>query len=203
MLTALGAIQSIIIALATCVYVYYTIKLLRVTQESIEEQNRPYIVVSLPTRNRKLDLCIENLGNRPAHNVKIECNPSLDSLAVCDVGNKMFYRLFNQASLAPSQRVLGLVALTPEIIRSNVPKRFEFKVWYYDSIGKSYFDQIVIDVSDYLWETSLVRANSEDYLGRMSVSLGAIQSSLQSIESEIASSRQVLDDNFPLSDDQE
>lgn len=79
-------IAAIVVAIATVVYVWLTHRLLKETKRSIDETNRPEVVVFLdfeegysgtasPTFSNyfcKLNLCIMNVGTRTAYKIKFK-----------------------------------------------------------------------------------------------------------------------------------
>jgi hypothetical protein len=178
------AASTIVIAAVICIYAYLTNKLIRTTKRIAEEQSRPYVVVTLPSRNRKLDLSIKNYGQRPAKQVEVDFDPDLRTIAFQNVGEMTFRPLLTQEFLAPGQEVLGLVALTPEIVRSEVEGRFTVTVDYSDQNGTKYHETSVINISNYVWDKSLVRKNSQDYLANIAIALAEIRDILTSQHEE-------------------
>ena len=86
----IATITTIVLALLTGIYVYLTYRLLKETKRSIDETNRPEVVVFLKFEDGntepasrtlssyfcKLSLCIMNVGTRTAYKVKFKGNLS-------------------------------------------------------------------------------------------------------------------------------
>src|SRR5438046_2001709 len=127
-LSVVTTIATVVVAIVTCIYAYYTHRVVLANEAVVAEQTRPYIVVGLPSRNRKIDLSIKNIGRRPAYDISIVCTPDLREIALTEQGDSMFRPLMAQRILSPNDEVLGLVGLTPQIVRADVAKVFEFRV---------------------------------------------------------------------------
>ena len=80
-------IATIVVAIATVVYVWLTHRLLKETKRSIDETDRPEVVVFLKFEDSwtnhysyKLSFCVQNIGKRAARKVKFEGNFSFQAV---------------------------------------------------------------------------------------------------------------------------
>jgi hypothetical protein len=170
-LAVITTVTTVVICIVTCLYVWYTRRLLQVTTEAHAETSRPYVFASLTSQNRKIDLVIKNFGPRAAYNIVVRTEPDLSAIALTIVGDKMFRPLLRQEVLAPGQEVKGLVSLTPALVRSSALRAFDFTITYDDSSGKQFIERYSIDPREYVWDKSLVRKEWTDHIGGIAASL--------------------------------
>jgi hypothetical protein len=136
---------TIALMVFTGVYVWLTRKILNSTRP------QPHVIVSLPREGKlRVLLSIKNLGSRPAYNVAIEINPSLDMIAPTEAFKGASAPMLQQSFLGPESEVHGFVASTLSVLGSSV-KKFDVKLRYRDFEGRQYSDSYCIDLGAYIY----------------------------------------------------
>jgi Ca2+/Na+ antiporter len=176
----LNKISTGLLAVLTAGYVLLTYWILKSTRQSIQEQTRPYIVASLPLDGFEVVLSIKNIGNRPANNVKVTFDPSLDV-----IGGEFSLKgtgqpLLTQSFMPPQFEVRNPVGLTPNIVKLDpAQKLFRVSIKYNDSQGVQYSDEYGIDLNSYVYHRKVVQHDLEHYLKGISESLKNINENLK------------------------
>jgi hypothetical protein len=148
-LERVGPISTVILAFLTACYVMLTYQILKATRP------QPTVFVSLPTNDEDSTvlLSIKNIGARPAYNVNVTIEPSLDILAPTEAFKGTAGPMLNQPFMPPESEVLNVVSCTPKILGlSEDEKRFKVQIRFKDSQGCGYSDSYQIDLSTYIFE---------------------------------------------------
>jgi len=171
----LGDVSTIVLAILTGGYVLLTYWILKSTRQSIQEQTRPYIVTSLPLEGMELMLSVKNIGSRPAYNVKVTFNPSLDILGGDTWFKEAWQPLLSHSFLPPHFEVRNPVGITPHIVTLPPDQKvFHVTVAYSDSEGTTYPDSYTIDLNSYVFQKKVLRHDVEHYLKSISETLKKI-----------------------------
>ncbi len=156
-----GAISTIVLAIATVIYVWLTQRLLKETKRSIDETNRPEVVVFLDFeedyleavdpnfRNSfcKLNLCIMNVGTRTAYEVKFKGDLSFEP-AMGDPLNQIKSLTDGIPLLIPGQIVTHTISHTDRFVNifndefyKNRSSKAKIHTEYYNVGKKEYKDE--------------------------------------------------------------
>ena len=176
----LNKISTALLAVLTAGYVLLTYWILKSTRQSIQEQTRPYIVASLPLQGFEVVLSIQNIGNRPAKNVRVTFDPSLDTISSDDPPSLASRPMLSQSFMPPRFEVRNPVGVTPDIIsRGDKEKVFHVHIEYTDAQGIPYSDSYDIDLSSYVYKSKVVQQDFEYYVKSISESLRGINEQLK------------------------
>lgn len=149
--TALAAIGTFLIALAALLLARRQLGLalhqLEDQRQAQVEADRPYVIVnfrpSLATRTIQ-DLVVENIGRRPALQVRFQITPALTSTLDGDGFEVGSVRILNETTslIAPGQEIRTVFDSTLQRAdRDDLPKTFQIKTDYRDSAGRHYSEE--------------------------------------------------------------
>jgi energy-coupling factor transporter transmembrane protein EcfT len=140
---------SSILAILTYIYVLLTFFLLRSNNNALEEQLRPYVILTFPEIRSFVYVSLKNYGQRPALDIKIKISKGLEEFVVESVGEN-YINIFNQKFLAPNQEIKHFFTDVGYIYspkNPNARKVFDIIINYKDSYGKEYEIDYSIDFS--------------------------------------------------------
>jgi hypothetical protein len=159
-------ITTILLALLTAAYVIFTYQILRSTRP------QPHVFVSLPTSEIEIFLSIKNIGARPAYDVHITIDPSLDTLAPTDAFKGASGPMLYQPFMPPESEVRNFVTSTLEVLSvKNKQTKFKIHIRYKDSERRSYSDKYEIDFASYVFEKKFLDYDRTHYLHEISDTL--------------------------------
>ncbi|MGD1045462.1 MAG: hypothetical protein ABR936_09075 [Bacteroidota bacterium] len=139
-------ISSILLALLTATYVVFTYKILN------SARPRPLVFASLPATHENVFLSIKNIGNRPAYNVEIVFDPSLDILAPNEHYKGAAEPMLKQSFMPPETEHTNILTSPIHILNRNKDEsKFKVTVRYEDADGKTFSDSYYIDLSSYIF----------------------------------------------------
>jgi hypothetical protein len=148
-LRRIDGISTVVLSLLTASYVILTYQILK------SSRHQPHVFVNLPTDDTDFDLylSIKNIGNRPAYDVVITIEPSLDILAPADAYKGASEPMLKQPFMAPESEIKNLISNSVKIHSlSEDKKRFNIQLRYKDSQGHKYSDAYRINIGSYLFE---------------------------------------------------
>ena len=106
-------IATMLLALLTAAYVFFTYKILDATRP------RPHVFVSLPSEQMNIFLSLKSVGSRPAYDVKIEIDPSLDIIAPTDAFKGASTSMLKQSFLAPNTELRNFVSTSLQVLSNK------------------------------------------------------------------------------------
>jgi len=161
------ALATIILVLATCIYVYFSYKLTKETVKLREVETNPFLSLYFDTffKSNKLKLIIKNIGKAPAYNLTFSMDKKFDKYFNYNFKNKISY-------FAPNQE-LKIASEYYEVFDKLDCKHIPIKIKYY-SKDKVYIEDDFILEWKYLSETLIGTDNIE-----------GIKQNLESIQKEI------------------
>jgi len=148
-LKRIDSISTIVLAFLTAGYVIVTYSILRSTRP------QPHVFVSLPTDDEdfRVFLSIKNMGNRPAYNVHITFEPSLDILAPTPQFKGAAGPMLNQPFMPPEAEVRNFLSSSLQVhALPDDKKRFKVQLSYKDSQRRKFADTYHIDLGSYIFE---------------------------------------------------
>lgn len=171
---------NLFLAILTMVYVVLTYLILNSTRKTSLEQTRPFVFASLPVEGFEVLLSIKNVGNRPAYNVVISFNPSLDVLSTSQLKGT-YEPLLNQSFLPPNFELRNMLNSTVEVLQEgiNLPT-FDVTLSYLDSDGNPFTHNYTINLGSYVFNKKGVDYPNRHYLESISESLKKIGEHLKS-----------------------
>lgn len=173
-------VSTPLLAILTAGYVVLTFFLLRSSQKAMQEQIRPYVVVSLPVDSNFILLSVKNVGNRPALNVKINISPSLETLSKDGRFKGMADPLLKQLFLPPNYEIKNLVSTTLHANDVKPESRiFIVSCSYSDSNGEKYKDSYTIDMNSVIFKDMVLTKSTETQLSEISKHLEEIGKQLK------------------------
>lgn len=118
------AIATIILVLATCIYVYFSYKLTKETIKLREVETTPFISLHFETfyNGGKLKLIIKNIGKAPAYNITFSLEEKFEKYFHYDFKNKITY-------LPPNQKLTIITDYFEEFDKSgedNIPIKLKY-----------------------------------------------------------------------------
>jgi Ca2+/Na+ antiporter len=132
------AIATIILVLATCVYVYFSYKLTKETIKLREVETSPFISISFDTTFvSKFKLNIKNIGKSPAYNLSFELDEKYLNFFNYKFDQKISY-------FAPEQQFSILSSGYKELDESeynNIP----ITVIYFSKDGRKFIDTFLME----------------------------------------------------------
>lgn len=172
----IGSFSNVILAGLTLIYVFLTYLILVSNNQSIKEQNRPFIVVSLPYINHRLDLKVENVGNRPAKNVSITFNPDLSVMFTENSYRDTYKNMLNQKFMPPGFSANDMVGTSFDTMnREKKEREIEMSVKYEDLTGNSYSHTYEIHVHNYLYTDKVVTRDKRYQLEKIKEAIEKIE----------------------------
>jgi hypothetical protein len=179
----LNKITTSLLAILTAGYVLLTYWILRSTRQSIQEQTRPYVVASLPLDGFQIMLTLRNFGNRPAHNVKVRFDPSLDTIGGDFPLRDAAESSLTQSFMAPSFEIRNPIALAPQVINLDSSQTmFHVFVEYSDSQGVKYSDEYEINLNSYVHGKGVIQHDAKHYLKSISESMKSISEYVKTLK---------------------
>jgi hypothetical protein len=174
-------VSTPLLAILTAGYVVLTFFLLRSSQKVMQEQIRPYVVVSLPVDSNFIWLSVRNVGNRPALNVKINISPSLETLSKDGRFKGMADPLLKQSFLPPNYEVKNMISTTLHANDVKPEKRiFTISYSYSDSTGRNYpHPSYTIDMNSVIFGDMVLTKSTEMQLSEISKHLQEISEQLK------------------------
>jgi hypothetical protein len=161
--TKINSLSTWLLTMLTFTYVVLTYFILNSNKKLIEEQNRPYVVLSFPTEGIKFYLSIQNIGNRPAYNVKIQTKPSLAVLLNPNRGEfeNTIEPLLNQDFLVPKYDIRNKIAVTQEVFNLGLNfKKFDIDISYQNSNGQKFRETYHMNLANELVERKSLQEKS-------------------------------------------
>jgi len=159
-------VSTVLLALLTAAYVVFTYQILRTTRP------QPHVYASLPSNDMDVHLSIKNIGSRPAYDVIVTFEPSLDILAPTKQFKGSAEPLLIQPFMPPESEVKNFITSTVHILSDKTaPKIFNVKIQYRDSEERSYSDKYKIDLGSYIYTNKFLDYDKTHYLKEISESL--------------------------------
>jgi hypothetical protein len=131
-------ISSVIIAIATMIYVLLTNKILKTNQRFILEQTRPYIVADLIVKDTNLYFRLRNYGARGAYSVKCETVPDLRELEQ-KVSESIIGEILNQEYISPNFEILYYLNKASNFVQKSI--KITVKIHYKDNLSVYYEEE--------------------------------------------------------------
>ncbi len=175
---SINLLTSIILAVATTIYVVFTVKLVKETRISRIQQLEPCLTFYLDTTETSATtwfIRILNIGNGTAYNVRFEILKDLDykgqnkleEIPLFKYGIKHF----------PSKHEFKYFLINVDSDTSRKIKDYiEFKVFFNDSLGKNYEELFQLKLRDIYGSGTLTPP--ETYIGRLAYCLEKIEKKL-------------------------
>jgi len=149
---ALSAILTLVLTIATSVYVFLTRQLLRESVTVREASSRPSVAIRLAiheTRIHLLNLAIENFGNGPALLLEFTVNQKCqERQGVKDLSKIGFFRK-GLHYLAPHERIEMFFANAIGNLDVLKQQPWTIGVRYADAAGKKYIETFTLDFSEF------------------------------------------------------
>lgn len=101
----IGTIVNAAVAICTLYMAYATQRMAKVTKQTLDEQNKPYVVVYVDQDKNSpyiLQIVIENIGNSPAYDIKF------------DVPNNFYVHMFSTEPIVPNAFKYGITQMVPK-----------------------------------------------------------------------------------------
>jgi len=158
--------SSWILAFLTYLYVLLTFFILKSNNKLIQEQIRPYVIVSFPIKVSDVILSIKNLGKRPAFNVKITIDPDI-SIYQDEMTKGNFNTYLDQNMIAPRQRFECYLTDAFDLVSDKgkqLNKVFLINIKYEDSNKNKFSDVYNIDLSSMISEKDSIKPNKMNIL---------------------------------------
>jgi hypothetical protein len=172
LIRTINANANVFLAILTGFYVLFTYWILKTTRSSLLEQNRPYVIVSLPLDDINLMLSIKNFGKRPAFRINVNINPSLEQINTHEFMKKTWPPMLSQTFLAPEQEIRNLIGVAPALLKIEPEKKkFDIEVDYYDSEHNHFNHKYYIDLNSYIFEEAMHIPNIISSLNSISKTL--------------------------------
>jgi hypothetical protein len=171
----ISSVSTPLLAILTAAYVILTFFILRSSQKTMQDQSRPYVVVSLPVDSNFIWLSVKNVGIRPAIDVTIDISPPLEILSKDDRFKGMADPLLKQSFLPPNYEVKNLVSTTLHANDVNPDGRvFAVSYSYADSSKETYRHSYTIDMNSVIFKDMILTKSIETQLKEISNHLGEI-----------------------------
>lgn len=172
------AIASVLSVIVTVVYVVLTYKILKSSEISSNEQTRPYVTVSLESKNGFLYLVIENHGIRPAFNMCAKFTPDLDERLMHDKLKKTT-KLLQQEVILPKQKFNPVLSFNKDTLHDEVfdqiEKNYAVVVSYLDSNNKQYQEYYNINLDDFFFSEKSMEHTISHNIHEIANELGKIR----------------------------
>lgn len=187
----IGEILSLLLLIATFLYVILTAKTLKINTKTFIETTRPSVLLSFNSEDGWLNLLIKNYGKTPAYDLNIEIDPPLDSIDMFlnkkmkefQVGHKP---LLKQEFLPPDFEVKTTLMYSQDFVEMDeLPRVYNIKLEYYDCNEKEkkkrmpYNHNYTINISSIVYPDK-IRFNSIEY------QIGEINKTLKNISDKIS-----------------
>lgn len=148
---AVQAISTVVLVAITFWYAWRTHRLVKVTEQSEKERNRPRIQVYMKQREdwlNFLELVVENFGESSAYNIQFEL--PYENLVVQDLNQRKLSDFnFIQKGIkhfAAKQRLkIFLMSLIGTSFDELGKKNVVVRVTYHNAVGESYTDDFHLD----------------------------------------------------------
>ena len=121
--------SNVLLFFLTAVYVTLTYLILESSRKTSAEQMRPFVYASLVLEGMEILLSVKNMGNRPACNVRLNFDPSLDLLSPGPQFQGAAEPLLNQSFMPPDFEVRNFITSTMHVVSAE-SKNKRFKVRY-------------------------------------------------------------------------
>jgi hypothetical protein len=153
----------------TSLYVYLTHKILRSSNSALQEQLRPYVIVSYYCQDTKLYLRIQNVGKRPAVGVQCRFTPDLDQRIVDPrTGIDTAMRMLQQKLLVPNQKHTHVIRFNSDYFqdpeREAITTAYEATVTYADSENNDFTERYQIELLDVLIAKKIIETSKKRQL---------------------------------------
>jgi len=149
---AFAVMFSAVVATATMAYAILTWRLVSETRKMREAQTEPRISVTVQPREEWInfvDMVIQNIGLGPAYNVKFTVNPDFE-YSKGEFLSELGFIAKGLEYLAPNQKLQFFLTSMVENSEKKMKTRFEIRVAYQNSLGKTYDDRYPIDFSQFV-----------------------------------------------------
>ncbi len=168
--------STILLALLTAAYVYFTYKILDSTRP------QPHVFVSLPSEELNIYLSINNVGSSPAYDVEVTIDPSLDLIAPTDAFKGASKPMLKQSFLPPETEIKNFVSSTLQILNNKGGTTiFKVGIKYRDYNYRHYSDAYEIDVASYVYEKRFLNYDVKHYLNEISNTLKEMKDNVEQI----------------------
>lgn len=137
------------------------------TRKQREDQERPYVIAYFEaSSNGAFYFVVENVGNSPAYDMKIQFSPSPIDYADRPLNEISLFS--NPITFLPAGKSLRqIVGATFRFFENNKPAKFSVDLTYKSVYGELFPESIVHDL-EYLKQTTLPGKLTNDYLKEIS-----------------------------------
>jgi len=132
------AIATIILVLATCIYVYFSYKLTKETIKLREVETSPFISISFDTSFvSKFKLNIKNIGKAPAYNLSFDVEEKYLNFFNYKFDQKISY-------FAPEQQ-FSILSSGYKELDNSIYKNIPITVTYFSKDGRKFIDTFLME----------------------------------------------------------
>lgn len=173
-----SAVATVATAIFTFIYVRLTNKYVKLTNQILQtnqmaniDDNRPFVVVSLPSRDDMVYLVIQNIGKSPAYNVEITIEPSLTTLG-SDDKQLNSDKLLNLSFIPPQFELHNMVCTPVEVIdKLGKLDPFKISISYKDFRKLSFKEEYFISLDSYIYGGKIRQYTDQHYFNKIAKNL--------------------------------
>ncbi len=186
-------ILSLVLTLATVLYVLFTWKITSENKKMREAQTEPRISLSIQPREEYinfLNMIVENIGQGPAYEVRFELNHDFE-FAKGHFLSELGFIKNGIAYFAPRQKIEFFLTNMVEGFNDKMNNEIRIKVTYNSKAGKRYEDEYRISLKELVGLTNLESPKSRiaNALEMIAKDLSKISSSLSQLTDILNSKR--------------
>lgn len=184
-----SSIATVVTAICTIIYVRLTNKYVKLTNQQVVltnkilqtnqmaniDETRPFIVLSMPSRDDMVNLVIYNIGKRPAYDVEITIDPPLKNI---DTRYKKVNSdsLLNLSFVPPQFELSNLICLPEEVIKNKEDlEPFKITISYSDYRKITYKEEYQISLDAYITNGKMRQYTDQHYLNKISNNLEKLE----------------------------
>ena len=146
------AVATVILAMITAYYAILTYLIYKSNNKSTKEQVRPYVVFHIYEEDQFMKMSIQNIGKRPAKEVKIRINPEIDNLELCiNKNNPLNKQLSEQAFIPPGFAIKTVLQFMPNYFDEKLPSQiYTISINYQNLEDEKFSEDYIINLDNYL-----------------------------------------------------
>lgn len=145
------AVATAILAIITAIYAYLTYLMYQSNNKSTKEQVRPYVIFQIYEEEHFMKMSIQNIGKRPAKDVKIRINPEIDNLELSINKNNPLNKLLSeQAFIPPGFAIKTILQFMPNYFETKLPNQiYTISINYKNLDGENFSENYNINLDNY------------------------------------------------------
>lgn len=181
------ALATVALVIVTIVYTIINRSILKSNEKTSNEQVRPYIVAYIYSQDDYVFLEIKNTGRRPAHNLKISFEPTLEEMDLfikSHVTTEMIphEKLLNHEYFPPEFKISTILIASRDFVdNEKIPKLYKVTIKYVDFNNNKYDESYTLSLDNNIYSLKVMKTTKKYFIQNIKENIQEINKSLKTI----------------------